>query len=494
MAGTERVLRRVFVPFAVLVGCVFTVSCGGSDAPAYAAFAHKCAAPAAGETQGTLNDEKIWLRAWTDDLYLWYREVPSYDPAGYPSAIAYFNALKTTALTPSGNPKDKFHFTIPTAEWQSFSTSGVSVGYGIEWAIVKPKMPRDVRVGYVAAGSPGGNANMARGTQIMAVDGVRVLDGDAAAINAGLGPSDVGETHNFSVIFPGTTSEVPVSLTAQSVQSNPVPVSGKLTGTSVGYILFNDHIATSENLLAQAISNLRSQGITDLVLDIRYNGGGYLAIASELAYMISGPSTTGKAFETLSFNDKHPTNDPVTGQLLTPTPFLSTGQGFSVSRNTPLPTLGLSRVFVLTDGGTCSASESIINGLRGQNINVVQIGFTTCGKPYGFYPADKCGTTYFSIQFKGVNAKGFGDYPDGFTPAGTDPAGVPGCLVAEGFDHELSDPAEARISAALQYIANGTCPPLPAIPTTALSVAATGSDTLVAKPPWRENRIVLRNR
>ena len=79
MAGTERVLRRVFVPFAVLVGCVFTVSCGGSDAPAYAAFAHKCAAPAAGETQGTLNDEKIWLRAWTDDLYLWYREVPSYD-------------------------------------------------------------------------------------------------------------------------------------------------------------------------------------------------------------------------------------------------------------------------------------------------------------------------------------------------------------------------------------------------------------------------------
>ena len=201
MAGTERVLRRVFVPFAVLVGCVFTVSCGGSDAPAYAAFAHKCAAPAAGETQGTLNDEKIWLRAWTDDLYLWYREVPSYDPAGYPSAIAYFNALKTTALTPSGNPKDKFHFTIPTAEWQSFSTSGVSVGYGIEWAIVKPKMPRDVRVGYVAAGSPGGNANMARGTQIMAVDGVRVLDGDAAAINAGLGPSDVGETHNFSVIF-----------------------------------------------------------------------------------------------------------------------------------------------------------------------------------------------------------------------------------------------------------------------------------------------------
>ena len=58
---------------------------------------------------------------------------------------------------------------------------------------------------------------------------------------------------------------------------------------------------------------------------------------------------------------------------------------------------------------TCSASESIINGLRGVNVQVIQIGSTTCGKPYGFYPEDNCGTTYFSIQFKGVNAAGFGE-------------------------------------------------------------------------------------
>ena len=61
---------------------------------------------------------------------------------------------------------------------------------------------------------------------------------------------------------------------------------------------------------------------------------------------------------------------------------------------------------MLTGDNTCSASESIINSLRGIGVEVIQIGLTTCGKPYGFYPQDNCGTTYFSIEFKGVNAQG----------------------------------------------------------------------------------------
>jgi len=68
-----------------------------------------------------------------------------------------------------------------------------------------------------------------------------------------------------------------------------------------------------------------------------------------------------------------------------------------------LPTLNLSRVFVLTTSSTCSASEAIINGLRGADIEVIQIGSGTCGKPYGFYPTDNCATTYFTIQFSGIN-------------------------------------------------------------------------------------------
>ncbi len=106
------------------------------------------------------------------------------------------------------------------------------------------------------------------------------------------------------------------------------------------------------------------------------------------------------------FNDKYPNTNPVEGGALTPTPFHSTAQGFSVTTGTPLPTLNLSRVYVITSKNTCSASEAIINSLRGVDVAVYQIGSTTCGKPYGFYPADNCGTTYFSIQFEGAQCQG----------------------------------------------------------------------------------------
>jgi carboxyl-terminal processing protease len=119
-------------------------------------------------------------------------------------------------------------------------------------------------------------------------------------------------------------------------------------------------------------------------------------------------------------------------------------------------------VFVLTSADTCSASESIINSLTGIGIDVIQVGSTTCGKPYGFYPQDNCGTTYFSIEFRGVNAANFGDYTDGFSPQNAPVptnAVLPGCSVGDDFNHQLGDPAEARLAAALNYIASpGTCP------------------------------------
>ena len=88
----------------------------------------------------------------------------------------------------------------------------------------------------------------------------------------------------------------------------------------------------------------------------------------------------------------------MTGDAIVPTPFHNRSLGFdpTLPVNTPLPTLNLSRVYVITGSGTCSASESVINSLRGVGVTVYQIGSTTCGKPYGFYPTDNCGTTYFT--------------------------------------------------------------------------------------------------
>jgi hypothetical protein len=271
-----------------------------------------------------------------------------------------------------------------------------------------------------------------------------------------------------------------------------------------GYMTFNYHRGPAQEELIDAINFLNAgAGIDDLVLDIRYNGGGFLDIAAQLAYMIAGPAlTAGRTFEGIQFNDKYPDTDPITGQNLVPTLFhdktLSL-PGSALPAGQALPYLGLTRVFVLTSGGTCSASESIINGLRGVDVEVIQIGTTTCGKPYGFYPQGNCGTHYFTIQFRGVNALGFGDYTDGFYPGdagSSDLAEVPGCAASDDFTKQLGDPTEGQLAMALAYRETGACPaPATADAQTGLTKAATPlatTDGVVPRSPWDSNRIMRR--
>src|SRR5690242_16692468 len=82
------------------------------------------------DSQGTTLDENNFLRSWTNELYLWYSEVPDLNPASYATTADYFPLLKTSGTTPSGAPKDKFHFTYDTSVWEQLSPAGVSVGYG----------------------------------------------------------------------------------------------------------------------------------------------------------------------------------------------------------------------------------------------------------------------------------------------------------------------------------------------------------------------------
>lgn len=145
---------------------------------------------------------------------------------------------------------------------------------------------------------------------------------------------------------------------------------------------------------------------------------------------------------------------------------------------------------MLTSPDTCSASESVINSLRGVGVTVNLVGGTTCGKPYGFYPQDNCGTTYFAIQFKGVNQAGYGD---GFAPT---------CAVADDFGHQLGDPAEARLAAALTLRSSGACPAAAAA--SAKAAPGIGLDkaqqtapeeeqsSLLNRSPLRENRLLER--
>ena len=465
-------------------------------------FAAQCISPRAGtnDRAGSAFTEKMFVRSWTNELYLWFAEVPDTNPNSIADVVGYFEELRTRQTTASGNPKDRFHFTFDTDDFLALSQGGQSVGYGAELMILALTPPRRAVVAFVDPGTPASTAGVTRGMEVVSVDGVSFVNDATQAgvnlLNAAFFPSSTGQTFTF-VFRPPTGPDITRQLTTATITHTPVLLDQTIPqgADMVGYLVFNDHIATAEQQLVAAINRL--QGVDDLILDVRYNGGGFLDIASELAYMISGRTGT---FETLVFNSKHPNRNPVLNQPLTPTPIHTTTQDFSLPEGQPLPTLGLNRVYVITSPNTCSASESIMNGLRGVGVEVFQIGSTTCGKPFGFYPQDNCGTTYFAIQFQGLNAMSFGDYPDGFAPqnqSGPSSVKLAGCSIADDFGRALGDTNEGRLSAALAFRASGN--------SNASCGAATGfapgaqlkagqplsvADGQMIKSPLRENRII----
>jgi len=461
------------------------------------------------DVQGSTLDENNFLRSYTNDTYLWYDEVVDRDPGLYNDPRSYFDVLKTFETLPSGRPKDpaNFHFWYDTNEWLNLQ-AGVTFGYGAEIAVVAALPPREVVVVFTEPNSPATNANIARGARVVGVDGFDIDDPTQAgtnAINAALFPDTNGEMHTFSILDLGAQNPRSVTLTATTINETFVKNVGVLDtpSGSVGYMLFTAHRPPAEEELIDAVNQFNAhnggQGIDDLVLDLRYNGGGLLYMGAQLGYMIAGAAATnGRDFEATRFNDKHPTIDPVTGLPIETVPFVNETIGYdNLPPGQPLPTLNLQRVFVLTGSNTCSASESVMNALRGVDVQVIQIGGTTCGKPYGFYPTDNCGTTFFTVQFRGVNDKNYGDYVEGFQPAAVDDgqARVLGCPVADDYSQALGDPNEDRFEVALAYQAGMGC----------VTPSATGGGTLskpvfdpgtsdgyLKKTPYDTNRIYYR--
>jgi len=494
--------------------------------PSSADLSRQCAVPRApgardpltgipyNDTQSSLETEKEWIRSWVNETYLWYGDVPIVDAAPFvvgalvpfadPSSNitttrqlntnqdvveSYFGSQRSPLFTASGKPKDQFHFTYLTSDWDALTLAGNSAGFGFTPAILANRPPRKVVIAYTDPGTPATTNGLSRGAEFLAVNGADVVNGtNVDILNEVFFAPIAGKQYIFTVLDAGATASRDVTMTPTTITETPVQAVHVLAAPNsrVGYMLFNAHIATAESELVDAMNQLKKAnggtGIDDLILDIRYNGGGYVAIASELAYMIAGPAKTiGKTFERETFNDKQTSMNSAT-------PFYKTTVGLSVVANQPLPHLDLPRVFVITTGNTCSASEAVINGLRGVGVTVIEIGGTTCGKPYGFIPQDNCSTTYFTIQFKGVNDVGFGDYADGFIPAGTGglPNDLPGCVGSDDFTRALGDPAEALLAAALKYRGDGTC--------ASSATLATNSGwsiprTTLVRSPARDNRI-----
>ena len=461
---------------AALAACLLAAACTGADGVNLGGDAglkaNRCAPDnpyarnangnlISGYQNGTRSDEKQWLASYFEQKYLWYKEIPDVDPndpkfnTGTHLALMteYLKALKTPAEV-DGLPKDQYTNLLPTAEYNQRFQAGVTLGYGVRWAVLVEEPPRDIRIAFVQPGSNGAQVGLARGDRLLSVTvgGQTVsVDDDTpagkAVRNQALMPSINGQSASLQVRRADNTLRT-VSVTASPTTSQPVLVSKILGGgtSRTGYLMLNEFNAPAEAQLVTAFQQFSSQGVRDLILDLRYNGGGYIYLASELAYMIAGAGPTrSKVFDRLVYSDKRSRDN-------TSTPFHSVTSGQSGSNivgNQPLPTLNLSRITVLTTDETCSASESVINGLRGVGITVDLVGSKTCGKPYGYTQQDNCGLSYFPIEFQGVNARGEGDYANGMAVQ---------CEANDDLSQPLGETTEGMLAAALSYRANGSCP------------------------------------
>lgn len=404
---------------------------------------------------GSLADEQAWMRSFLQERYLWYRELQTPDPQApayrqlddsgrlqvFESLQAYFDDQLSPRQLPSGRRLDRFSFMIDTERWNRFG-SGQSLGFG--WLLRHDSAPGTggIRVAHVYPQALPGLAftqGVARGDRILSVNGVALAGLDEERLVALLEPLTPG-WHSFVIepqAAPGQTRSV--TLTAQNLVLPQAEFRTVRAGDALwAYLLFNSHVESAEPVLLQAMAHFRRAGIDEMVLDLRYNAGGYLAVASALARAIAGDARTrGRVFEQTRFNDQR-SDENFSLAFLDATLF--SGQAYE--------TLNLSRLYVLTSGETCSASESLINGLRGVDLEVVLIGAATCGKPYGFYPQDNCGITYAALEFEGVNDKGEGGFAEGLQP---------GCLVQDDLSYPLGQPQEPLFAAAIAHRQSGRC-------------------------------------
>ena len=200
-------------------------------------------------------------------------------------------------------------------------------------------------------------------------------------------------------------------------------------GTRVGYLHFRNFVRPSLAALDDAFARLRRGGAQELVLDLRYNGGGMVPVAQHLASLIAGAATVGKVFVSFTHNDKHSTSDT------------------SYSFERADQALGLARLVVITTRSTASASEAVVNGLR-PYLDVKTVGDRSYGKPVGQYEFDFCDKALFPVCFLVTNARGEADFFDGI-PAD--------CAADDDVDHALASPQEASLAEALYVIRNGRC-------------------------------------
>lgn len=357
------------------------------------------------------------------DWYYWYRNLPTVSPSTFATPEAL---LDTVRYRPIDNT---FSYISSATSSAAFYGDSQYLGFGFS---MKFTVGYELRVTDVFPGSPAAEVGFDRGAEILTINGKTVQktieDGEWNTIWGG-----EEEGYAVTVSFKTRGGETKSGRMAKRVVTIPtVPLVSihEAGGKKTGYIVFKNFVEPSYAALDAAFAQVRAAGATELVLDLRYNGGGLIAVAQHLGGLIGGDRTSGEVFAQYVHNDKQGSRNN------------------AIRFPRPASALSLSRLVVITTKSSASASELIINALK-PFIPVVIVGDNSYGKPVGQYGFRICEKMLWPVSFSIQNALNQGDYFEGFPPD---------CRDTDDLDHALGDPVEASLATALSYVATGACP------------------------------------
>jgi C-terminal processing protease CtpA/Prc len=287
-------------------------------------------------------------------------------------------------------------------------------------------------VTFVRIDSPADKVGLKRGDIISKINNT-----DATHANIYKKGKELEKLVNFSVIRKNSNEECNCSVTPRDYTYKVAK--GKTIKTpkneKVGYFRL-DSFMGAENIVSQidtAFDNFKKENIKKLVIDLRYNGGGSVTVASKLLDKLSTTQTNKEQF-TLAWNDDFKQNNST--------------YRFAKDNNS----LNLEQILFLTTKGSASASELVISAMKPylSSENVVIIGDKTHGKPVGMGGKTDGSYYYFLINFVVKNSLGFYDYFEGLPL-------TEGCAIDDDPLHDMGDPKESMLKAALHYVDTGAC-------------------------------------
>jgi carboxyl-terminal processing protease len=388
-----------------------------------------CAAPPAAHAQVpascTALGQNLYVRDVMTDLYLWYSDMPGADPADYDTPESYLEAIRFRPLDTT------FSYITSRAENDAFFSNSQFIGIGISTSVVGNEM----RVLQVFPDSPAAEAGLSRGDRILAIDRQSVAElVQRGTIDTAFGPSEDGIAVDVTFRdLSGTAHDAHLVKRPVTIPTVSLTRVYEQNGRRIGYVFFRNFVEPSVAALDTAFDELNAAGIDDLVLDLRYNGGGLVGVAQHLASLIGGARTRGQVFTEYFHNDKNMFRNHRVRFLQRPN------------------AAQLDRLIVITTRASASASELVINSLR-PFMPVVIIGDRTYGKPVGQYQVGFCDKLLAPVSFMLRNANGEGSYFAGLAPD---------CAADDDPEHQLGDPEEASLREAFTFIASGGCTPQP---------------------------------